>query len=323
RLDRLGGKTKPIFVPRGQQLASQLGKVPLKDYGAAPDVHDVSAWINSRPLNLSSLRGKVVLVDFWTYSCINCLRTLPYLKAWDARYRSKGLVILGVHTPEFAFEHDLGNVRAAVKRLGVRYPVALDNSYGTWKAYANNYWPADYLVDQAGRVRHVHFGEGDYAQTERNIRLLLEAGKAGQLPQAGRDADRTPRELRTPESYLGYLRIGNYTGSPLRTDRSAAYRFPASLTQDSYAYAGTWKVEGERIVAGDNARLRLHFGARTVHLVLTGHGFVTVKLNGKLQRTVRIDGDRLYTLVTQKRASDGLLELSFTRGLAAYALTFG
>ncbi len=319
RLDRLGGKTKPALASNGQLV----GKVALKDYGAAPDVHDVSAWINSRPLSLPELRGKVVLVDFWTYSCINCLRTLPYLKAWDARYRSKGLVILGVHTPEFAFEHDVGNVRAAVKRLGISYPVALDNGYGTWKAYSNNYWPADYLVDQAGRVREVHFGEGDYAQTERNIRLLLEAGKAGQLPQAGREADRTPRELRTPESYLGYLRIGNYMGSPLRTDRPAAYRFPPSLTQDSFAYAGIWKVGGERIVAGDNARLRLHFQARTVHLVLTGRGFVTVKLNGKPQPTVRVNGDRLYTLVTQKGASDGLLELRFTRGLSAYAFTFG
>jgi hypothetical protein len=245
------------------------------------------------------------------------------LKAWDTRYRSKGLVILGVHTPEFAFERDLGNVRAAVKRLGVKYPVALDNGYGTWKAYSNNYWPADYLVDQTGRVRDVHFGEGDYAKTERNIRLLLEAGKAGPLPQAGRDPDRTPLEIRTPESYLGYLRIGNYTGSPLRTDRPAAYRFPASLTQDSYAYAGMWNVEGERIVAGDSARLRLNFTARTVHLVLMGHGLVTVKLNGKPQATVRVNGDRLYTLVKQKRAADGLLELGFTRGLAAYAFTFG
>ena len=323
RLDRLGGKTKTVFAPRGGQLASQLGKVPLKDYGGAPDVHDISAWINSRPLSLTDLRGKVVLVDFWTYSCINCLRTLPYLKACDARYRSKGLVILGVHTPEFAFEHDLGNVRAAVKRLGIGYPVALDNDYGTWKAYSNNYWPADYLVDQAGRVRDVHFGEGDYAKTEQDIRLLLEAGNAGRLPQAGSDTDRTPLEIRTPESYLGYLRIGNYMGSPLRTDREATYRFPASLTQDSFAYAGIWKVAGERIVAGDNARLRLNFTARTVHLVLTGQGLVTVKLNGKRERTVRIDGARLYTLVTQASASDGLLELGFTPGLAAYAFTFG
>jgi cytochrome c biogenesis protein CcdA/thiol-disulfide isomerase/thioredoxin len=323
RLDRLGEKTKPVFVAAGGPLASPLGKVPLKDYGAAPDVHDVSAWINSRPLSLPGLRGKVVLVDFWTYSCINCLRTLPYLKAWDARYRSQGLVILGVHTPEFAFEHDLGDVRAAVKRLGVRYPVALDNSYGTWKAYSNNYWPADYLVDQAGRVRDVHFGEGNYAQTERNIRLLLEAGKTGALPQAGRDADRTPTELRTPESYLGYLRIGNYMGSPLRTDRLATYSFPPSLMQDSYAYAGMWKVEGEQIVAGNDARLRLHFHARTVHLVLTGRGSITVDVNGKPQRTVRVDGDRLYTLVMQKHASNGLLDLRFTPGLSAYAFTFG
>jgi cytochrome c biogenesis protein CcdA/thiol-disulfide isomerase/thioredoxin len=323
RLARLSGRNDAAFVPRGQQLASRLDKVPLKDYGSAPDVHDVSAWINSRPLSLPELRGKVVLVDFWTYSCINCLRTLPYLKAWDARYRSKGLVILGVHTPEFAFERDPGNVRAAVKRLGIRYPVPLDNAYGTWKAYSNQYWPADYLVDQKGQVRDVHFGEGDYAKTEQNIRHLLEAGKAGQLPQAGQDADRTPKEIRTPESYLGYLRIGNYMGSPLRTDRTAAYRFPPSLTQDSYAYAGTWKVEGERIVAGDNARVRLHFDARTVHLVLTGRGLVTVKVNGKMQQTVRIDRDRLYTLVTQKQAADGLLELGFTPGLAAYAFTFG
>jgi cytochrome c biogenesis protein CcdA/thiol-disulfide isomerase/thioredoxin len=323
RLDRLSGRAGPAFVAGGQQLATRLGKVPLKDYGAAPDVHDISAWINSRPLSLPALRGKVVLVDFWTYSCINCLRTLPYLKAWDARYGSKGLVILGVHTPEFAFEHDLGNVRAAVKRLGVRYPVALDNSYGTWKAYSNNYWPADYLVDQAGRVRDVHFGEGNYAQTERDIRLLLLAGRAVRLPQAGRDTDRTPLELRTPESYLGYLRIGNYTGSPLRTDRLATYRLPVSLTQDSYAYGGTWKVEGERIVAGDKARVRLHFQARTVHLVLTGRGFVAVKVNGKALPAIRVDGARLYTLVTQKSASDGVLDLGLTPGLAAYAFTFG
>ncbi|MDX6409181.1 MAG: hypothetical protein QOE13_2252 [Gaiellaceae bacterium] len=319
RLGRLGGKPRPLVVSRGQLV----GAVRLKDYGVAPDVHAVSSWINSAPVSIPDLHGKVVLVDFWTYSCINCLRTLPYLKAWDARYRKRGLVILGVHTPEFAFEHDRGNVRAAVKRLGVRYPVALDNSFGTWNAYSNQYWPADYLVDQQGHIRDVHFGEGDYSDTESKIRLLLAAGEAGPLPRAGRDADRTPRELRTPESYLGYARIGNYEGSPLDKDRLASYTLPASLTQDSYAYGGMWKVEGERIVAGDNARLRLHFGARTVHLVLTGNGSVSVELNGTQRRTVRIDGDRLYTLATLKRPADGLLELRFTPGLAAYAFTFG
>jgi cytochrome c biogenesis protein CcdA/thiol-disulfide isomerase/thioredoxin len=312
KLARLGGSEKPVFAAVSR----------LKDYGKAPSFHHISAWINTPRLDLGELRGKVVLVDFWTYSCINCLRTLPYLKSWDERYRAKGLVIVGVHSPEFAFEHDLGNVRAAVKRLGVRYPVALDNDFGTWNAYRNQYWPADYLVDQTGHVRDIHFGEGDYDKTEHDIRLLLAAAHTS-LPTALRERDSTPTELRTPESYLGYTRIGAYKGSPLKTDESASYTFPPALALDEYAYAGTWTVEGERILAGHNARLRLHFHARSVHLVLGGRGTVRVKLNGKGLRPVDVTADRLYTLVTQKRARDGLLELSFTPGLSAYAFTFG
>jgi cytochrome c biogenesis protein CcdA/thiol-disulfide isomerase/thioredoxin len=321
RLERLSGNRRSVFG-HTTRLASRLDKVPLKDYGAAPDVHNISAWINSRPLSLRSLRGKVVLVDFWTYSCINCLRTLPYLKSWDARYRSKGLVILGVHTPEFAFEHDLGNVRGAVKRLGVRYPVALDNDFGTWNAYGNQYWPADYLVDQAGHVRDVHFGEGDYAQTDHDIRLLLAAGTK-RLPKDLPEPDRTPTELRTPETYLGYSRIGNYAGSPLRTDREATYAFPRALDQDAFAYAGSWRVEGERIVAGPDARLRLRYLARSVHLVLGGHGTVVVEVDGRRTGQVKVDADRLYTLASSKRTRQGLLELRLTPGLSAYAFTFG
>jgi cytochrome c biogenesis protein CcdA/thiol-disulfide isomerase/thioredoxin len=322
-LAQLRGEQKPVFVARRERLASRLDEVPLQDYGAAPDLSKISGWINGPPLGLHELRGKVVLLDFWTYSCINCLRTLPYLKKWDERYRSKGLVILGVHTPEFAFEHDFGNVRAAVKRLGVRYPVALDNDYGTWKAYGNNYWPAHYLIDQAGRVRELHIGEGDYDETEHNIRLLLRAGQSGRLPRNVRDPDRTPRQLRTPESYLGYLRIGNYEGSALRTDTPAKYTFPATLAGDTYAYAGTWTVEGERIVAGPNARLRLRYLARDVYLVLAGHGTVQVLLDGKPHGTVQVEGDRLYTLVSGKTTRDSLLELRFSPGLSAYAFTFG
>jgi hypothetical protein len=231
-------------------------------------------------------------------------------------------VIIGVHTPEFGFEHDVGNVRDAVRRLDVRYPVGLDNAYGTWKAYANNYWPAHYLIDQEGNVREVHIGEGDYAETERHIRQLLAAGTAGTLPKAGRDPDRTPQELRTPESYLGYLRIANYAGSPLQTDRPAVYHFPSALDLDTFAYAGRWTVEGERIVAGNDARLRLHFTARKVHLVLGGHGALKVKLDGKPAGTVRVTNDRLYTLVSLPQARNGLLELRFSRGLSAYAFTF-
>ncbi len=249
-------------------------------------------------------------------------RALPYLERWDAHYRSQGLVILGIHSPEFGFEHNLGNVRAAVKRLHVRYPVALDNDFGTWNAFGNQYWPADYLVDQAGHVRDVHFGEGAYAETEHDIRLLLAAGTKS-LPKALPDRDRTPTEARTPESYLGYARISGYAGSPLKTDTAAGYSFPQALAQDAFAYAGTWRVESERILAGLDARLRLHFHARTVHLVLGGHGVVGVTLNGRKHADVDITGDRLYTLVTQKQARDGLLELRFTPGLSAYAFTFG
>src|SRR5919201_1299696 len=217
-------------------VASRPVRVALNDYGRAPDFTKISAWINTAPLDLKALRGKVVLIDFWTYSCINCLRTLPYLKDWDARYRSKGLVIVGVHTPEFDFEHDLGNVRKAVDRLGVRYPVALDNNYGTWDAYSNQYWPADYLVDQTGRVRHIHFGEGAYGQTERDIRLLLRAGGQSSLPKPENDRSNAPTGDITPESYLGYFRIDRYSGSRLSADVEASYHWPATLERDHFAY---------------------------------------------------------------------------------------
>jgi thiol-disulfide isomerase/thioredoxin len=302
-------------------------KVQLNDYGPAPDFREITHWLNTRgerPLTLRGLRGKVVLVDFWTYSCINCLRTLPYLEGWDERYRSKGLVIVGVHTPEFAFEHDLGNVRAAVRRYGVRYPVALDNANGTWDAFRNQYWPADYLLDQRGRVRHVHFGEGDYAQTEHDIRLLLQAGGNERLPSQPAEADRTPTEAQTPETYLGYFRIARYGGSPISADVEADYRFPdGELPQDAFAYAGDWTVERERAVAGKAARLRLRYRARDVHLVLGGSGRVAVYVDGRLRGSIRVTGDRLYTLVQTRKARTGLLELAFTPGVAAYAFTFG
>jgi len=303
------------------QLAQLSGikQQPSQKYPEAPAIQGITAWINSVPLTTQQLHGKVVLVDFWTYSCINCLRTLPYLKSWDARYRKDGLVIVGVHSPEFSFEHSLGNVRAAVHRLGIRYPVALDNDFATWTAYQNQYWPADYLIDRTGHIRDVHFGEGQYSQTEAEIRKLL----AVKLPPALDQPDRTPTELRTPESYLGYERIGNYDGSPLRPNRAAQYRFPAALLKDSFAYAGTWTVEKQRILAGPGARLRLNFLARSAHLVLTGRGDVHVKLNGRPLRTVHVTADKLYTLATQPSSREGLLELSFTPGLSAYAFTFG
>jgi len=214
----------------------------LPDYGVAAPIHADGDWINSKPLTLQQLRGKVVLIDFWTYSCINCLRTLPHLEAWDATYRSKGLVIIGVHTPEFAFEHVTSNVRSAVQRLGIRYPVVQDNRFKTWDNYANQYLPAEYLIDRTGHVRHTHFGEGEYPQTEALIRRLLAAsGKhAKQLP------DVTPTEAMTPETYLGYARIGNYTGSRIVPDKPARYTFTSSLFANAFSYDGTWRVGKRR-----------------------------------------------------------------------------
>jgi cytochrome c biogenesis protein CcdA/thiol-disulfide isomerase/thioredoxin len=319
-----GAAQRQLAQLKGEQARSRFAvDVPLHDFGPAPGFRNVSAWLNTPALGLSALRGKVVLVDFWTYSCINCLRTLPYLEQWDERYRSKGLVVVGVHTPEFAFEHDLGNVRAAVRRLGVRYPVALDNDYGTWNAYSNQYWPAEYLIDQNGHVRHAHFGEGAYSETERLIRLLVRAGGASSLPRSGRDIDRTPTGLRTPETYLGYDRLDRFDSNRLVPQQPYSYRLPRTLPVDHWAYGGTWRIGAEQAVAATDARLRLRFHARRVHLVAGGKGFVTVIVDGKPRPTVRVDGSRLYTVVSLTRARDATLELAFTGGLAAYSFTFG
>jgi cytochrome c biogenesis protein CcdA/thiol-disulfide isomerase/thioredoxin len=293
----------------------------LPDYGPAPDFAGIDEWINSKPLTMASLRGKVVLVDFWTYSCINCLRTLPHLEAWDRMYRKDGLVIVGVHTPEFAFEHVPSNVRSATKRLGVRYPVALDNEYGTWNAYGNQYWPAEYLIDRNGHVRHAHFGEGEYNVTEENIRSLL--GEKIAAPVAEQLPDATPTGPLTPESYLGYDRIARFTGSKLYPDKEATYAFPAGLGRDDFAYAGRWTVHAQRIVAGKDARLRLRYYARKVFLVLGGKGTVQVLVDGQPHSVVHVDGDRLYTLVDRNSIDDATLELRFTPGVSAYAFTFG
>jgi cytochrome c biogenesis protein CcdA/thiol-disulfide isomerase/thioredoxin len=334
----LGGYTNTIqgwfertdYVKRhlnggGPKLVSAATTAELPDYGGAPDFAHISDWLNTpgdRPLSLTSLRGKVVLVDFWTYSCINCLRTLPHLEAWDRAYRKDGLVIVGVHTPEFAFEHSLSNVREATRRLGVRYPVALDNDYATWNAYSNQYWPAEYLVDRRGHVRHYHFGEGEYGRTEQLIRRLLAPEKA-RLPTATAIADRTPMAATTPESYLGYTRLDRYAGSDITRDRFATYRFPATLPLDELAYGGSWLVGGERVLAGRAARLRLHFHAHDVYLVLGGSGTVRVLLDGRAFRTVRVTGDRLYTLLSGTKLREALLELRFSPGVQGYAFTFG
>jgi cytochrome c biogenesis protein CcdA/thiol-disulfide isomerase/thioredoxin len=286
----------------------------------APEVRGIAEWINTEPLTLRELRGKVVLIDFWTYSCINCLRTLPHLKAWDRAYRKDGLVIIGVHAPEFAFERVPDNVRTAVRKLGIKYAVALDNDFDTWTAYANQYWPAKYLIDRTGHVRFFHFGEGEYDETETEIRRYLgeKAGAKTQVP------DPTPTGPLTPESYLGYERLDR-TAARIAVNQESTYSFPARLlAPDELAFSGRIRFEPERIVTGRGARLRLQFSARKVHLVLGGSGAVSVLLDGRAQHTVDIGGEpRLYTLLTLNRFRKGLLELRFTAGVSAYAFTFG
>ena len=299
-------------------------KSGLPVIGRAPELVGIDSWLNTpgdRPLMLRSLRGKVVLVDFWTYSCINCIRTLPHLRAWHDRYRANGFEIVGVYTPEFAFEHVRGNVARAARDLKVSWPVALDNDYATWTAYSNEYWPAEYLVDRAGRIRRVHFGEGEYGETERAIRALLRAGGRG----ASSVADATPTAVVTPETYLGYARLdqSRYLGSEVEPRRSAVYRLAPNLGRDGLSYGGRWTIADERATAGANARLQLLFHAHDVYLVLGGRGRVRVLVDGRPVKTVSVDGDRLYPLVTGRRLRTALLELRFDPGVNGYAFTFG
>jgi cytochrome c biogenesis protein CcdA/thiol-disulfide isomerase/thioredoxin len=298
----------------------------LDEAVTAPEIVGISRWLNTpneRPLSIEGLRGRVVVIDFWTYSCINCLRTLPYLKAWDEAYRDDGLTIVGVHTPEFAFERKESNVRDAVGDLGLKYPVALDNDYGTWEAYSNRYWPAKYFIDRNGDVRYIHFGEGAYKESEQVIRALLaEEGDVPDERAAVGEVDMPGSDLRTPETYLGYSRIDRYRGTPIGFDTARMYR-AQPLIDDHFTFEGQWRVESERAVAGLGARLRMVFRARDVHLVLSGKGPVEVFLNDERRSTVEVNGDRLYTLLRLDESKRGVLELRFAPGVAAYAFTFG
>jgi cytochrome c biogenesis protein CcdA/thiol-disulfide isomerase/thioredoxin len=313
-------------IPSDPNAVSRAaGSSSLDDFGRAPNFVGISHWFNTpndRPLTMAGLRGKVVLVDFWTYTCINCLRTLPHVEGWYDRYRKDGLVIVGVHTPEFAFEAVPSNVRGAIHRLGVRYPVALDPAYGTWNAYGNRYWPAEYLIDRRGHVRDAHFGEGDYGGTETAIRALL-SERVRRLPARVRAPDLTPRHRMTPESYVGAERLESNAGMPVHVGKWFRYRLPSAVPLNGLAFGGRWRVEQRAAVAGPGARLRLHFLARDVYLVLSGHGRVRVALNGGFVRSVPVRANRLYTLLRLSQLSEATLDLAFTPGVSAYAFTFG
>ena len=339
----------PAMMAAGAAMRGpEAGALP--DEGEVPPLDGATQWLNSPPLTTAGLRGKVVLVDFWTYSCINCLRTLPYVKAWAGKYRDQGLVVVGVHAPEFAFERDLGNVKKAVRDLGVTYPVAVDNQYAIWRAFRNQYWPAHYLIDAQGRVRHHHFGEGDEAGTERVIQQLLREAGAAQVSAGLTEVDAKGVQqaanmaaVRSPETYLGYERAENFVSTPnARHDEAADYAAPARLALNDWGLAGHWKVGPESAtLAATSGRIVYRFQARDLHLVL-GPG-----PDGKPVRfKVRVDGQdpgdargvdvapdgsgtvtsqRLYQLVRQPgNVRERTFSIEFLDpGVSAYAFTFG
>jgi cytochrome c biogenesis protein CcdA/thiol-disulfide isomerase/thioredoxin len=299
--------------------------------GTAPGFVGIQQWFNTpgdKPLTLKSLRGKVVLVDFWAYSCINCQRSIPHLDAWYKAYKKDGLVIVGVHAPEYAFEHVPANVLASAKQQGIKYPIALDNNFDTWTAYSNQYWPAEYLIDQTGQVRHVTFGEGDYATTESLIRaLLVAANPTVRLPKATEVPDTTPTHALTPETYLGSERApANSFESPEGyRPGTASYTFPSgALGLNDYAFRGDFAIAGQTITAKNGpASIRLHYEASHVYLNVGGTGTLTVT-DSKGTRTIPISGvPNIRDVLTPGGYRNSTVTITLSKGLTAYSFTFG
>jgi len=313
-----------------------------------PALSGATAWLNSEPLGLAELRGHVVLVDFWTFTCINWLRTEPYIRAWSQAYRKDGLIVVGVHTPEFRFEHELDGIRRAIDRHGIDYPVAVDNDYGIWEAFDNHYWPALYLVDRDGVIRDHHFGEGRYARSEQTIQRLLDVerdlvGECGtEVEGAGVEAEADWAQLSSPETYVGYERGAQFAspgGATLETRRG--YRLPERLRLNQWALSGEWTIGRETITADEpSGAIAYRFHARDAHLVLSSRTSepipFRVRLDGEAPRGshgVDVDDDgtgvlehgRLYQLIRQPAAvRERTLEITFlAAGAEAYVFTFG
>ena len=340
QLAALRGKRHTTNAAGGKQAATGA-RLPV--IASAPEIVGTQRWFNTpggRPLTLAGLQAqhRVVLVDFWTYTCINCLRTLPHVTVWDARYRRAGLTVIGVHTPEFPFEKNASNVASAVKQNGIHYPVAQDNDQATWDAFGNQYWPAKYLIDAHGQVRYVHFGEGDYGVTEKAIRSLLAEDGAARLGGMTRARAQVPAAgLTTPETYLGAARADGFLNGPIQPGAHDYGAGNPDLPDDAFAYRGRWTVSGESARAGAGARLQARFGARRVFLVLGSPGrarSMRVLLDSKPipdrlagpdvhGGSARITGQRLYRLVDLPSVGSHLLTLEPEAGIDGYAFTFG
>ncbi len=306
------------------------GAAALESCGTAPSIMGIEQWLNTpdgAAVDLADLRGEVVLVDFWAYSCINCQRSIPHVVAWDAAYRDAGLRVIGVHSPEYAFEKDAANVAAGAKAFGITYPVGLDNDLSTWTNYRNRYWPAHYLIDADGTVRHISFGEGGYAATEKLIReLLVAADPAVTLPGETETEDATPEAgTRTRETFLGSAKDVNYGGSAPYRAGEGDFAFPSAQPADSFALDGSWRIETQYASPSADAggSIRLDFRASEVRMVLAGEGEVRARLGGD-ERVIRVDGvPRSYPLVEDADGSQAVLEVDVSPGVEVYSFTFG
>lgn len=290
------------------------------NYGPAPELIGLTDWLNSQPLNLSSLKGKVVLVDFWTYSCINCIRTLPYINSWYEKYHDDGLVVIGVHSPEFDFEKIPANVERAVKNYKINYPVALDNKFATWQAYQNHYWPAHYLIDQSGNIVYTHFGEGKYDVMENKIRSLLNL--------ESQNITLTPPKLEntSPEMYFGLSRLENLNPQQQASNTALNYQLPENLKLHTFGLNGQWQFNQDFAELYSPGSIRLHFRGSAVHFVAEAKQKVsaTVLVNGEKIKQLDIQDSGLYTLFTSDDTSDRILEIKFDQpGLKGFTFTFG
>lgn len=321
------GITVSITKPKESQFMAQNMLVhTITNPYPMPKIAGISAWINSDPIENEELKGKVVLIDFWTYSCINCIRTLPYLKDWYEKYHDQGLVIIGIHSPEFEFEKDLTNVKNAVENFGIKYPVALDNHYSTWQNFNNHYWPAHYLIDKNGNVIYEHFGEGDIDATENNIRFLLGLNRVQMQKQ------KESHYPQTPETYLGYERAELFSSpEAVLQNQSKLYSFAKTLADDTWSLQGKWIVSGQKIIADEaNAAIKIHFRAGKVYAVMGSNSKIPIKvhllLDGKPapKNIIEVKDQTLYILIDSPEPINGILELiSESPGLEMYAFTFG
>ncbi|MBR7832949.1 sulfite exporter TauE/SafE family protein [Actinospica durhamensis] len=329
-LDKAGASLLDSGQSESLQACAQEPSTTLQNCGKEPAIGGIQQWFDTpgdAAPTAASLKGKVVLVDFWAYSCINCQRAITHVEAWYKNYAADGLVVIGVHTPEYAFEHVASNVEAGASRLHITYPVALDNDYTTWNAFGNDSWPAEYLVDSTGVIRHVSIGEGDYADTESMIRQLLTAAHPSvQLPAATDVPDTTPENAgQTPETYLGSERADTYAGSSNGGYASGTdtFTYPVSLPTSEFGLTGTWTVADQSITSGANAGIELNFDADDVYLDVGGTGTVTATVDGKTSVYQVSGAPDIYTVVSAASPRSGTVTLSLSPGLSAYSFTFG